>query len=47
MKKLLLIGLGIFIFTGCSTKVIVKKDNSIYQQKHDANIEWNKLNKEK
>ena len=46
MKKLLLIGLGIFIFTGCSTKVIVKKDNSI-QQKQDANTEWNKLDKEK
>ena len=46
MKKLLLIGLGIFIFTGCSTKVIVKKDNTI-QQKQDANTEWNKLDKEK
>lgn len=46
MKKLLLIGLGIFIFTGCSTKVIVKKDNSI-QQKQDANKAWNKLDKEK
>ena len=46
MKKLLLIGLGIFIFTGCSTKVIVKKNNSI-QQKHDANKAWEDLDKEK
>ncbi len=46
MKKLFLIVLGIFIFTGCTTKIIVKKDNSIYQQKQDANKAWRDLNKE-
>ena len=45
MKKLLLILLGIFIFTGCTTKVIVKKDNTI-QQKQDANKAWKELDKE-
>ena len=44
MKKLFLIMLGIFIFTGCSTKVIVKKDNTI-QQKQDANKAWKELDK--
>ena len=46
MKKILLIGLGIFIFTGCGSKVVVKKDNSIYQQKQDANKAWRDLDKE-
>ena len=46
MKKLLLIVFGVFIFTGCSPKVIVKKDNSIYQQKQDANKAWRDLDKE-
>jgi len=46
MKKLFLIILGVFIFTGCTTKVIVKKDNSIYQQKQDANKAWRDLDKE-
>ena len=46
MKKLFLIVLGILIFTGCSSKVIVKKDNSIYQQKQDANKAWRDLDKE-
>jgi len=44
MKKILIV-LGILIFSGCSTKVIVKKDNSIYQQKQDANRAWKDLNK--
>ena len=46
MKKLILISIGIFIFTGCSTKVIVKKDNGVYQQKQDANKAWRDLDKE-
>ena len=46
MKKLFLTGLGIFIFTGCGSKVIIKKDNSIYQQKQDANKAWRDLDKE-
>ena len=46
MKKIFLVILGIFIFTGCTTKVIVKKDNTI-QQKQDANKAWEKLDKEK
>ena len=45
MKKVLII-LGILIFSGCSTKVIVKKDNSIYQQKQDAKKAWRELDKE-
>ena len=45
MKKLFLIGLGVFILTGCSTKVIVKKNNTI-QQKQDANKAWKELDKE-
>jgi len=49
MKKLFLVILGIFIFTGCAPKVIIKKDNSISVniQKQDANKEWGKLDKEK
>ena len=45
MKKVLLI-LGILIFSGCSTKVIVKKDNSVYHQKQDAAKAWRELDKE-
>ena len=49
MKKLVLIMLGIFIFIGCASKTIIKKNNSISttQQRQDANQEWNKLDKEK
>ena len=43
MKKLFLMILGVFILTGCTTKVIVKKDNSIYQQKKDAQKAWREL----
>ena len=46
MKRLILISIGILFFAGCSTKVIVKKDNSIYQQKQDANKAWRNLDKE-
>ena len=46
MKELLLIVFGVFIFTGCTTKVIVKKDNSIYQQKQDAKKAWQELDKD-
>ena len=42
MKKIFLIGIGI-LFIGCSTKVIVKKDNSIYKQKQDAQKAWREL----
>ena len=45
MKKLLLI-LGFFILSGCASKVIVKKDNSIYQQKQDAKRAWRELDKD-
>ena len=45
MKKLLLIGFSLF-FVGCSTKVIVKKDNSIYKQKQDAQKAWRELDQE-
>jgi len=49
MKKAVLIIVGIFIFSGCATKVIIKKDNtlSVGQQKHDAKKAWNGLDKEK
>ncbi len=50
MKKLVLIMLGMFIFIGCVSKTIIKKNNSISttnQQRQDANQEWNKLDKEK
>ena len=46
MKKLLLVVFGVFIFTGCSPKVIVKKDTSIYQQKQDAKKAWQELDKD-
>ncbi len=45
MKKLLLVVFGVFIFTGCTTKVI-KKDTSIYQQKQDAKRAWQELDKD-
>ena len=49
MRKLLTITLlGMFLFTGCSTKTIIKKDGfSFKQQKKDANKEWIKLDKAK
>jgi len=49
MKKLFLVILGIFIFTGCVKKeIIVKKDSfSAHEQKQNANKEWEKLDKEK
>ena len=46
MKMLFLIVLSIFIFIGCSPKVIVKKDTSIYQQKQDAKRAWQELDKD-
>ena len=46
MKKIFLIGFSVFIITGCTTKVIVKKDNGVYQQKQDANKAWKDLDKE-
>jgi len=45
MKKILIL-LGVLIFGGCSTKVIVKKDNSVYHQKQDAKKAWIELDKE-
>ncbi len=49
MKKIFLVILGIFIFTGCVKKeIIVKKQGfSAYEQKQNANKEWEKLDKEK
>ena len=49
MKKLGLLILGIVLFTGCVKKeIIVKKQGfSAYEQKQNANKEWEKLDKEK
>ena len=48
IKSLILLGLSIFIITGCSTKAIVKKNIlSVQQQKQDAKSAWINLDKSK
>jgi len=51
MKKIILILVGIFLFTGCVKKeviIIKKKDGfSAHEQKQNAKSEWKELDKSK
>ena len=49
MKKLGLLVLGIFLFTGCVKKeIIIKKQGfSAYEQKQNAKEEWKELDNTK